>query len=418
VANAARFNGNAPRVTAFVPAGWYACSGRIDLPDYVELKGEGGSTTIASWQGYAHTPVTIGIPTGGLDPKYRPDPWNGGNPKLDATAITGPGQRHSIATNGDAFINAPASPFSHGGAATKFQGADAWTETRKLTQDFAIEGPKGGPIPAGAALFGVGDYAGSSPGVFFLRVDAPNVFTLLVSTQAARHEDWSSRSVQYFRFSTGAATGVQRIAVSLDLDAGKVRAYGNGVQLDVQPFVTTTWPDPKRSLNENRYDSWSMNHGASPPSGPYFDWTLHGYSVRRSCPYADDGAGRPQRRIDGGPIGDRWRYFPTAPVEWADVIGYLPLDEPDTTQRDITIQGGGASYGGFHCVGYLITPGVVNSSKAGVAEIAIRGGPGYGYGVMMGAVLGTRFRGVEASGGLVGIGNMPWGANYTITLDD
>ena len=222
---------------------------------------------------------------------YRPDLWNGGSPKLDSSVVGGPNRVWGLRTNGDAYLVSQASAFSHGGFQLTGTGAgwpDNWAQTKQITIEFAIEGFAGGQVPGGTQLFGLGanGYGPSSP--FTLCTSAANAFTLLVSTQAVEYGPVSN---SILTFSSGSATGVQRIAIQIDLVAGAVTAFVNGTQV----AVTGTAPSAGLNLNENPYWPFVINalyDGSNGSCGA--DFALYGLCLSRSIRYANNGNGQAQ----------------------------------------------------------------------------------------------------------------------------
>ena len=399
-----------PRVTAFLPAGDYHVSAPINVPSFVELKGEGGSTRIVMAHGRAFSPIVIGMNLDGLDPKYRPDLFG----VLDATAAPAAGAIRGFRTWADGSLISPGTALSHGGfSPTEGRAvADRYFETKQLTVDLAVMAGDGRKFPGGCSVFTLGSDTTGPASPIALRTDGPNQWTFVVSTQSARFAE--PRTV-FFTFSSGDAVGLQRISLQLDMDRGTFAAFANGTQAATTALAQPTMSlAPGSSLNENRFEPFYVNN----PRGGRKDFTLAGLCVSRTARYRDRGPGTRQARADGRAIADRYRYFPSFEDDPA-CIAHLGLAERDPTTRHMVAVGGGQAVGSPAMSAFVLAPGPdSNSAFARVTELAVQGNTGYGYGVMMGNNLETHFDGVIAYGGLYGVGNMPFGANYQVYVRD
>jgi hypothetical protein len=417
-----------PTATVFIPASKGAYPIRTPVfvdSSYVEFRGERGGTRVAMTPTFGFPPFIVGVPRIGRgkvpDATYRPDLWNGGNPKLDSTVVSGPGQKWGLRTNTDAYMLCPTGVFSHGPFSPTYPTLpDSWHETPQLTIDFAIEGFASGQVPGGASLFGLGSngYGPSTP--FTICTSAPNTYVLLVSTQAAK---FGPAANNYYSFSSGSATGVQRITVQIDLPNRQVTAYVNGIQVAVSGGGVLPGGV---SLNENQYDVFVINqNGSAPPGSGSADFGLYGLCLSRSIRYANNGVGQPQVRADGGQISDGYRFYSPSvnypPSQYdANAIGHLQFTEnPATAPRHLTIAGGPAA-GGRACSALLL-----NGNSFGIpvvenrfTDLQINAEQCYGMAVCLGNVLSQYFSGVNAFGGLYGIGNLVTGANYVIRLSN
>ena len=418
-------NGYVGQVTVFVPAGnyWFGSPVYIDSP-YITLQGEGQGTTLSLSRGSSVPLLLIGLPrtNGGNvpDSSYRPDLWNGGAPKLDATAVGGAGQRWGVRTrctssnNVGLALYSPASQFSHGGTSTYGNTTtDAWVQTTKLTIEFCVEGFASGQMPGACSLMGVGVETGNaSPTPFHIQLGSANSYTVYVGTQP---KQFGTPVTTAFNFSTGAATGPQKIAIQIDAGAGTFSAFLNGVQLAV-----TGGPLPPNSVfNENLYDQFFFNSGGSNFTINSTDIALYGLCMSRSIRYTTPGVGATAARADGGTIGDRYRYFPTN-ADDPQFLGYLQLTEnPATAPRMLTVVGGPAACGNSNTAAFLVNNTSLNggaTAQVWIKDLRINGDYAYGSGIAMYAVLEVHFEDLQVYGGMYGIMNIPSGANYRIYL--
>lgn len=402
-----------PRVTVFLQAGTHVVSGPINVPSYVELKGEGGSTKIVMGQNRAYTPVVIGMALAGLDPRHRPDLFG----LLDPSAVPDRGARRGFRTGPTGSLISPASALSHGGVSPVegWTKADRWFETRRLTIELAVmPAARPGKFPGSCSVFSLGSDTTGPAMPVALRTDGDNQWTFAISTQSAR---FAEPQTVFFTFSSGEATGLQRLSFQIDLDKGTFVPFTNGVQAAVTPLITKyTALTPGASLNENLTEAFYVNS----PNGQRKDFVLAGLCLTRTKRYAENGPGTPQARADRARIADGPRFFPSQ-ADDPDAICHLGLQEPDATTRHLSVTGGHLAVGGFASSAFVLGAGApdAKSSFSRITDIAVHGNQGYGYAVMMGSNLETHFDGVIADAGLHGIGNIPnAGANYRVYVRD
>jgi hypothetical protein len=303
-------SGIAPRAVVFIPGASkpYTCktSSFVEASG-IEVKGEGEGTQI-------NTPSGVGLPifycgvyrndAGPQQPgtTYRPDLWNSGTPKLDSTVVTAANQKWGFRSSpftdpvtgfvSTGFIYSQASCFSHGRPSPTVTIPDNWRETPQFTVDLACEGFSSGQMPASSYVCGVGfdgnNTIGSQQGVWVLRTSSANTYQLTLYTQTVR---FGPVSKNVFTFSTGTATGVQRISVGVDCTNAVITAYGpfNGgsnVQLTVThtsgTFTAGCFP------SENQYFPFTVNaQGNGQSGGGNTDWALYGLAISCSLRYAN-----------------------------------------------------------------------------------------------------------------------------------
>ena len=271
-------------------------------------------------------------------------------------------------------------------------------------------------MPAAGYLMGVGnlnqDSAPLPTMVWQVQMAAANTFNLYVSTQAVR---LGPQTIHQYQLSTGAATGVQKIAFQVDLDAGVVSAVVGGKQaaltLLATPVVAGT------HFTENQWDTFAVNNaGSKTYSGVAADFALYGCCLSRSIRYNTPGIGTTVTRVDSRSISDLTRYFSDR-FDDPHLIGYLGFTEnPSTSPRHLSITGGD----GQHSSAFIYNGDTLKNPTdyTRFADIQVSGNSGYGSAIAIGQGLYTRFNNVRALGGAYGISNIPVGANYTNTISN
>ncbi len=292
--------GRTAMATVFIPGA--ASAYMIDAPIFVDgnsitFRGEGAGrvqgTTIQMAGTNSFPPFILGVSrtAGGVVPNatYRPDLWNGGSAKLDTTVVTGANQRWGLRTNGDLYLMSHGSSLTHGSPSAIFSGAvpDHYTEMKYLAVDFAIEGFASGRVPAGF-LFGLGGTGASvptAPAPFLVSSGGSGLYNVYVAYQTA---PFAPATTTHYTFSSGAATGVQRISFQVDLVGRTFLAWVNGVQV----AVTGAAPPAGVTLNANNVYQFSLNAEAATPSNA--DFAIYGLNLSQNLRYANNGTGTAQ----------------------------------------------------------------------------------------------------------------------------
>ena len=423
--------------TVFIPADtqtyYLSLPVWVDSP-FIEIRGEGQGTQIAMMPGVCHPLFIFGLRRAGqlqynsqtvnlaADSRYRPDLFG----KLDATAVPAVGQRWGYRSRGDSLIQSQASPLSAGSQSLDGSyGADHFAETTGLTIEFAVEGPSGGVMPSGLPIAGLGVATKGQTYPFVLYTGADNRYTILFCTQAARFGPSVTRRLD---FSSGSLTGVQKIAIQIDLVNAAVSAYVNGVQVATTNSLQADWA-PGLHFTENDYFPMLIgNMGGDRPSlGSLtgFDFNLYGFLLSRTVRYLSNGVGQPQTRADAptATVTDRYRYFTPRYGSESDpgMIGYLTFAEnPSNLGRLLSVQGGPAAQNQvgsaflIHCL--QTNPGGI--AENGIHDIHLIGGHIYGQNIMVAQVLEMKISGVRSSDSYHGIGSLSLGANYLVRVDD
>lgn len=499
-----------PLATVFIPGAKdpYVVKSPVFVDGtFIRFQGEGSGAShgsrIAMATGSAFPNFVVGLSrtAGGVVPNaiYRPDLWNGGSPKLDATAVSGAGRRWGLRTNGDLFVFSHGSSLSHGGISPTYGDQPSyWIEESCLTIDFAIEGFAAGKVPSGP-LFGVGYNLFPSP--YFVNSGGNGSFGITISYQTAK---FGPATTSTYTFSAGSAVGVQRISIQVDLVNRVVLAWVNGTQVAV-----TGPPPPVGAMFLEVEDStWVMN--AVVNSGANVDFALYGLCVSRCPRYANNGVGTAQvvhpsifnfgggnatlfmscaptggtytityggqttaplapnatpaqvqaalqalstigagnvtvtgtagvtynivsqngfvfagatgmcngGNLTGATITDAYRYFPpyVNPGVQADpyAISYFNFAEnPSTGTRHLVVSGNSAVRG-QQTSAFLLNGNTANGIAADIyfTGLEIVGCPGYGAPVYAWHVLEQHFEGSKLQGGLWGVADLPFGANY------
>jgi hypothetical protein len=293
--------GSSPRAKILIPAdprGYEVGSPVfVDAPN-IEFVGEGrGASRLSMTTGRGYWPFVFNFPRVGAghvaDASFRPTTTG----KLDSTA-TG---KNAFRSNGTGHIYAPGGVLSHGGMspsiAANLTVADAWTETTGFTFEVSLEGFASGILPAEVIIgSGVAPIGPCSP--FALRSLGGGAFTFYLSTQAA---PYAVPVTTAYSFTSPAPTGVQRVAVQVDLPNSLVNVFvgGNGAQ-PVQVAVTGGVGGgggiaPGSKLNQNLHDFFGVGKilysymGAWGTAVP--DFAVYGCCIKRGLSYAPKGTG-------------------------------------------------------------------------------------------------------------------------------
>ncbi len=402
----------------------------VDHP-LIEIRGEGSGSRIEVFAGDDHPLFIFGlrrvstVPLKGkqvslvADGHYRVDLFG----RLDASAVPAPRTRWGFRTRGETLIQAQAGPLSDGPRHSRGDyTTDHWTETPALTIEAAIE-VAGETLPKGLPLFGMGVASNNRPSPFLLYTgeEAGEVWVQF-ATQA---EPFGPIAARKFTFRVPPAKGVRRLTVQLDLKAAKVSAYVDGVQVATSILLGPEFRPGLHFAENDYFPLLIADHGGDRPalgSANGVDWVLYGLLLSRTVRYADDAPGRLQRRIDrpGAKLDDRYRYF-TAPDDDPGHIGHLAFtDDPATSGRYLTIQGGPAS---MNHKAMAILQHSLSNGQGGIIDNAIRdihlvGGHLYGQNIAVGQVLELKITGVRSSGAYHAVGSINHGANYMVKLED
>ena len=299
--NGVFFSGITPAATVYIPSAKTPYT--VKTPVFIEgssieIRGDGTGTQLVTTNGYGYPVFINGIYRVGSgnvpNATYRPDLWNSGTPYLDSSVVTAAGQKWGFTANADAWIVSQASVLSHGGPSPTYSGLpDNWLNTQQFTVEFAVSGPSGASMPSGINLFGVGapgPLTATGAGVWYVTTSATNTYRLTLYTQAARFGPFATH---VFTFTSGAATGVQRISFQVDLVAGAVTAFVNGSQVAVTTVSGALTAN--MNLNENQYFPFVLNsNGDGTPGASGVNWSLYGFCISRSLRYANLAAGQAQ----------------------------------------------------------------------------------------------------------------------------
>ncbi len=227
-------------------------------------------------------------------------------------------------------------------------------------------------------------------GSWGLQTTGANAYQLVLVTVASRFA--TTPTILSFNFSSGAATGVQKITVQTDLTAGVVTAFVNGTQV----AVTGSTLPANSTLNENQYYPFSINSYATTKDGSTnVDFALYGLCVSRSIRYANNGTGQAQipHPQFGGSGGNTTLVVPGSPTGGTFTITYggvtsAPISAPATAATiqsamqamssigsgNVTVSGGSDTGGGIE---YQITNanGFVFTTAAGQCDGSSLTGP-------------------------------------------
>jgi hypothetical protein len=424
--------------------------------DGLQIVGEGPGTVLRGVGSV--TPLCIGVARRPVDPDaggraaLGPADFVDLSGLLDASAAPAPGRRWGYALGQRNHLAFPASPFSHGRRRYWSTGCDAYRLTRQVTAEWACRIATSPWTPG--PLMGLADERGGDPSPWLISVGSssggggalpavPGGGTQLMIDLRTAETDVPRR---FFVPLPAGLTGVHRFAVQIDLVGAKVTAFLDKQQVAVTPSPAgPSWtPAANLRFRENAYSPFLVgamgmrisSTGAPPeyignsfPNGgwslnptPANDRTILGLRVSNAAPYADDGPGKAQRRLDGGATDDAAAYFNPRP--WT--LALLPMDEaPDViaADRSVPMTCGGldadasTDRGYGHYMGAAHARSMQWSKGQSVRNLAVGRGAGYGCGIEVGQVINLTLRDVAAAGGTYGIGQPPYGSNYTIVLD-
>ncbi|MDX2038875.1 MAG: glycosyl hydrolase family 28-related protein [Isosphaeraceae bacterium] len=423
--------------TVFIPAaeGIYRLRRPIwvDSP-FIEVRGEGQGTRVATFANECHSLFIFGLrrqvshTQNGqtrllvADEQYRPDAFG----KLDATAAPSSGFRWGFRSRGDAFIQSQVSPLVVGARSLRQDWtADNWTETRRITIEFAIEGPLG-KIPGNYSIFAIGTTNSDFAYPVIVYTDSDNRFVVRFGTQDVPFAPQVNRR---FTFSSGEAVGVQRIAIQIDLDEARVSAYVNSVQVATNNDFGPGWRTGLLFAENDYYPLLIADNGGNRPqlgTPNGFDFSVYGFLFSRSLRYRISTPGSAQERVDGGAINDEYRYFTprygsNGSIVDPGLLGYLEFREnPAARERVLNVRGGTAANdmlsSAYLIHAHLSTPGGILDN--GLHDLHLIGGHLYGQNVAVGQVLDLEITGVRSTNAYHGIGALANGANYTVRVEN
>ena len=400
----------------------------VDHP-FIEIRGEGPGSRIEVFPTNDHPLFIFGlrriatIPVKGkpvtlvVDERYRTDLYG----RLDLSAAGAPRTRWGFRSRGETLIQSQASPMSDGPQHSRGDyTTDHWTETTGLTIETAIEFG-GETLPKALPLFGMGLGPNVQPSPFLMHTgDEPGEVCLQFGTQSEPFGPVTARKV-YFQLPI--AKGVRRLTVQIDLKQAKTSAFVDGIQVKTSGILGPALVAGLRLAENDYYPLLIADSGGNRPSlgsANGIDWVLYGLLFSKTVRYQDQAPGQTQRRVDRGKIDDRYRYF-TLPADDPGQIGHFAFtDDPATSGRILTIQGGPASLN--HKAAAFIHHSLSNH-QGGIIDNAIRdvqlvGGNLYGQNIAVAQVLDLKITGVCSQGAYHAIGSLSHGANYTVKLED
>jgi hypothetical protein len=329
--------------------------------------------------------------------------------RLDAAAVGAPGQKRGLRLRGDHTLCTGASPFT-------FCRGDFWQETRTVVIEWAMDYAQA-PF-ANNPIMGMSRKAEPCPWVLYATNNRINLDFRTNNGTVEKGDYWGFN----FAAPLGGA-GVHHFAVQLDLPTGVATAFVDNVQVAVAGLHPALGTSRKFVSNRNRPFKIGTLGVFGPEQASEFyqtngplDMGLCGLRVSTALRYANDGAGQPQRRLDGGTVNDS-RYF----VSDAACLALLPLTDdpasPTIHSRLAAVTGSGnqgRSYlfwaqGSWHGRIYTYQPGyadldlIMDNSQYG--ECLCIGGPTH--------LVAENVRGIGNMNHTVGSWN--WAANYVNT---
>lgn len=401
---------------------------------YIRMVGDGDSSRIENQAG--GPVVLLGITTtelvnGGateleLDATFRPDLYG----LLDASGAQSAGTRWGFRTKNEATILLAHCPLTHGKPDQWNQSLDGWSGIQKFLIEFAVSAGDGTYFAGGGTggFWMFGGY-GSNQGILCLdRGGGQNQYDIRLTDEFGNE---GSVSIQPL-----SATGLQRLAWQFDLTGAtpSVIAFVDGVQVAVNTsgaFWSVAGP---KSLLVNNYNPWIFGANSNtadnrPPLGAYgastgIDYICAGFQIYLENPYANDGVGQPQRRLDAGTINDNYRYGQGGKTDNLILAQLYRTDSPvsDPTNRRVTFYNGNSG-GLFH--GYMLQIGQYDNTQGngGISGNALTGLQLVGRGnkfqpvVEVGPVLDLDIIDCRITNGTFAIACLPTQASYPITID-
>jgi hypothetical protein len=332
--------------------------------------------------------------------------------KVDASA----GQRWGISTKGDSYLVSAGSALALG----PYPGG--WPSAKALVVDALIDfGPT--PLsqaPAGYPLFGLSRNE-SDAGPWKWRAD-PNYGIQVQFTTS----DGADRN---FNFGNPAEmVGVKRLAAQVDFEHGTYLALVDRKQVAAQTGPSGVWLGagwkPGLKLAANEFSPFMLGFQGASLGSPGPPIAVLGLHVATTCRYGDAGVGQPQHRLDVADADSRDlnTYYYQLPT----TLAYLPFDsDPADVAPDRFVKVRcGAAIGNAHPDqwAYYASAGHASpwssTSRHTFRDLTLRCGKGYGHALMIGLELDLELDHVEAIGGAYGVGCLPAGTNYPITLKD
>jgi hypothetical protein len=405
-------------VAADVSAYSLARSIHLDA-DGIEVRGDGNGTRFALVPDTQVPLFLVGIKRWAGTPAayaaYRPDLFG----RLDLAAVPAAGRRWGWASGGDSFLQATASPLNAGGSLHDGSpGVDNFARGQALTVEFALDGH--GPLPAGI-FGGIGTAGNWAPLPYLFYTDRPDHINFMIGTQSV---PFAAIKGGWIGFSLPPAAGTRRVAVQVDLAAGKIGAYVDGLLAPLDFNNLSLLPSATLRFAENDFYPFLFGdtggaRASFAPSKVAFD--VLGFTVSRSLRYAWGVAGTAQTRLDGKPIDDTYRYF----TKWGDDAGHLASfafnEAIATCTRQLNVQGGPASKKGTSQA--LLLHSTMTSGGSLVQGVAVRdcqlqGGWQYGSNLGLGFVLDVTVERVKSRQAYYGISTIQGGAVYPINLRD
>ena len=343
--------------------------------------------------------------------------------KLDAFAVPDPRKRWGFRSRGNSFLQFQATPFTLGSKGKdEKNSSEGWGDTAAFTLDLCCEPPTGEPFPVNAPLAGMGRVDPMEPGPFLLKVgnDSRTLSVLYRATTFALDDP---TLFDGFDFTLGNAKPPYKIAVSVDLKAGRWEAYVNGRARPVSGVKTKATsgripPDSAATFLPNRWEPWLVGalgeHGPVGKAASGVDLRVYGLRLSRVARYRADESGRQYRLDTKRPPDDQWAYFGND----QDTVAFLPFDDPPSDSRIVPVVNGGASYGN-RSTGFLFNVQTPQGARdVVIKDLTIVGAGPYGYGVGLGAVIEPHLERLHVRNAAYAIGSILRRDNYRVHLED
>jgi hypothetical protein len=416
--------------TIRIPGGhWYT-----DVPilwdlEYTRFVGDGADTTILQSTGQ-FSALILGLRSNPGGKAWTDDHWVDLNGKM--SFASSPGKYYGIRTKTDAHAAFWADPFSFSGCAS--DGANAyWSGVRKLTIDFCIDWPAP-PTNSNQNtidLFSISDGSRWTP--FCIRVYGRTYYFEF------RLADGKHRGFSFSLPPSMAASGVHRVSFQIDTVAGTAQAFLGDTNANRVQVATNYYGSGGATFDATTNLTFLANEihpfmigGVSPnamgPGGAQnrVDHSFYGLQFSNKCLYANNGAGKPQVRVDGAAVSDS-NCFHSVQGDPATIV---TLDNPSGPNGPwggklvryvggVGSSGYGAGYGLFlQSEMQINTTGNLFGQE--VHDLTIQTSArsrGWGAALTLTGNFNTQITGVNAFGGWHGIGTLYIGGCYPTFID-
>jgi hypothetical protein len=318
-----------------LPSGDYQVSGKVRVwCDWTCWEGEGREATGLQQVGNRHDPIfEVGLPPVPVGKALTPDHFPLAPDGLfDSTVAQG---HVGFRTFGASHLSQQAGPFCYG------TRQDYWGRTKVLTIESVLDLSRIDKAKEAVCLFGASKNGVPAPYKLWWTGIAGGGTSYHFDFQTADGKVWSVPIPCQ-------ATAPEKLTVTVDLVNAKVGAWLNQTQVKLPElgpkFAASSALGfaPNKSIPFNLGISGLSVVNADGWNGAPDDWTCYGLAFYNSAPYADDGAGKPQRRLDGGAVNDA-RFFNAGRMDCICLIPFVDDPARAAANRCVVEQTGNAA---------------------------------------------------------------------------